>query len=70
MNQTRLEHDLLGERAVPADRYYGIQTLRALENFAMTGIPISAYPRLINSLRSDTLCRLVTAGPTLWPPNS
>src|SRR5574338_835703 len=50
MIQTRLEHDLLGEREVPAERYYGIQTLRATENFKMTGIPISHYPRLINSL--------------------
>jgi aspartate ammonia-lyase len=47
---TRREHDLLGECDVPADRYYGIQTLRALENFSITGIPISHYPRLIHSL--------------------
>ena len=50
MTQTRLEHDLLGDREVPAERYYGIQTLRALENFNMTGIPIAHYPRLIKSL--------------------
>src|SRR5688572_2493587 len=50
MTQTRLEHDLLGEREVPADRYYGIQTLRALENFNMTGIAIAHYPRLVKSL--------------------
>ena len=50
MSQTRIEHDLLGERKVPADRYYGIQTLRALENFQITGIPISHSPRFINSL--------------------
>ena len=50
MTQTRLEHDLLGEREVPAERYYGNQTLRALENFSLTGIPISSYPRLVNSL--------------------
>lgn len=50
MTKTRLEHDLLGEREVPAERYYGIQTLRALENFNLTGIPIAHYPRLINSL--------------------
>jgi len=50
MAQTRLEHDLLGEREVPAERYYGIQTLRALENFNITGIPIAHYPRLVNSL--------------------
>ncbi len=50
MSQTRLEHDLLGERQVPEDRYYGIQTLRAVENFNITGIPISHYPRLVHSL--------------------
>ena len=50
MSQTRLEHDLLGERQVPEDRYYGIQTLRAVENFSITGIPISHYPRLVHSL--------------------
>jgi aspartate ammonia-lyase len=50
MTQTRLEHDLLGERQVPEEHYYGIQTLRAVENFAMTGIPISHYPRLVHSM--------------------
>lgn len=50
MTNTRLEHDLLGERDVPAEHYYGIQTLRAVENFNITGIPISHYPRLVHSL--------------------
>jgi aspartate ammonia-lyase len=50
MIDTRVEHDLLGEREVPAEHYYGIQTLRALENFNITGIPISHYPRLVSSL--------------------
>jgi aspartate ammonia-lyase len=50
MAATRKEHDLIGEREVPADKYYGIQTLRALENFRITGIPISTYPELIRSL--------------------
>jgi len=50
METTRLEHDLLGEREVPSHRYYGIQTLRALENFQITGISIAHYPELINSL--------------------
>jgi aspartate ammonia-lyase len=50
MVQTRLEHDLLGERQVPDEHYYGIQTLRAMENFSITGIPISHYPRLVYSL--------------------
>ena len=47
---TRLEHDLLGERAVPAGAYYGIHTLRALENFPITGTPISIYPEFVNAL--------------------
>src|SRR5687767_13336348 len=46
----RIEHDLLGERAVPAGAYYGIHTLRALENFAITGVPISIYPDLVSAL--------------------
>ncbi|MGQ0545494.1 MAG: lyase family protein [Betaproteobacteria bacterium] len=46
----RIEHDLLGERAVPADAYYGIHTLRALENFSITGMPISIYPDLVAAL--------------------
>jgi aspartate ammonia-lyase len=50
MNKFRIEHDLLGEREVPAGKYYGIQTLRALENFKITGIPIGHYPHLIYSL--------------------
>lgn len=50
MTDFRTEHDSLGERQVPADCYYGIQTLRALENFSITGIPISHYPRLLHSL--------------------
>lgn len=50
MGKIRREHDLLGERDVPSEHYFGIQTLRATENFAITGIPISHYPRLIRSL--------------------
>lgn len=48
----RVEHDLLGDRQVPADAYYGIHTLRAWENFPITGIAISAYPDLVNALAS------------------
>jgi aspartate ammonia-lyase len=42
----RTEHDLLGDRDVPAEAYYGIHTLRALENFPISGMPISIYPDL------------------------
>jgi len=46
----RHEKDLLGERDVAESSYYGIQTLRAVENFPITGIPIAQYPHLINAL--------------------
>jgi len=49
---TRLEHDLLGERPVPADALYGIQTLRALENFPISGVGLSEFPTLISALAS------------------
>ncbi len=48
--ETRLEHDLLGERDVPDEYYYGVQTLRGLENFNITGIPLSHYPTIIIAL--------------------
>ena len=50
--ENRVEHDLLGDREVPADAYYGIHTLRAQENFPITGIAISTYPDLVNALVS------------------
>ena len=46
----RLEHDLLGDREVPTAAYYGVHTLRALENFPITGISIAVYPDLIRAL--------------------
>lgn len=48
--KTRLEHDLLGEREVPYEYLYGIQTLRALENFNISGILLNFFPDLIESL--------------------
>jgi aspartate ammonia-lyase len=47
---TRTEHDLLGEADVPADAYWGIHTLRALENFPITGKAIGSYPDLVRAL--------------------
>src|SRR5262249_24587190 len=46
---TRMERDLLGEKAVPASAYYGVQTARALENFQISGIPINHYPGFIEA---------------------
>ncbi|MGD8922517.1 MAG: aspartate ammonia-lyase [Candidatus Zixiibacteriota bacterium] len=48
--RTRHEHDLLGSREVPHEYYYGIQTLRALENFSISGVSLAQYPRLIEAL--------------------
>ncbi|MCS5480852.1 aspartate ammonia-lyase [Corynebacterium sp. YIM 101645] len=48
----RIEHDLLGDRGVGAECYFGVHTLRATENFPVTGIPISVYPDLIIALAS------------------
>lgn len=47
---TRHEHDLLGDRDVPDHVYYGIQTLRALENFNISGVSLQFFPTLISSL--------------------
>ncbi len=47
---SRREKDLLGERDVPDARYFGIQTLRAIENFSITGVPVAQYPHLIRAL--------------------
>src|SRR5437773_3517430 len=49
-DQARIEHDLLGDRAVPATAYFGVHTLRAIENFPITGNSISIYPELIRAL--------------------
>ena len=49
-SRMRIEHDLLGEREVPDDALYGIQTLRALENFPITGIALREFPALVEAL--------------------
>ena len=59
---SRTEHDLLGDREVPSECYYGIQTLRALENFEITGIPLSMFPRFVNSLASVKMAAALANG--------
>lgn len=49
-HRTRTEHDLLGDRDVPFEALYGVQTLRALENFPITGIPLREFPVLIEAI--------------------
>ena len=48
--RTRREHDLLGDREVPEDALYGVQTLRALENFPITGVALREFPLLVEAL--------------------
>ena len=47
MTDYRTEHDLLGERQVPAGALYGISTVRALENFPLSGRGV--HPELIHA---------------------
>ena len=44
----RTEHDSVGDKKVPEDAYYGVQTLRAVENFRITGLQM--HPEIISSL--------------------
>src|SRR5258706_11305085 len=48
-SQVRVEKDLLGEKEIPADAYYGVQTQRALENFQLSGVQINHYPGFIEA---------------------
>ncbi|MCC2594167.1 aspartate ammonia-lyase [Tessaracoccus sp. OS52] len=50
MPRTRTERDLLGTREVPADVYWGVHTLRAVENFPISGRTISDIPQLVRSM--------------------
>ncbi len=45
----RMEHDLLGDRPLPGEAYYGIQTLRAVENFPITGIQVGHFPNFVRA---------------------
>src|SRR5271170_7782730 len=47
--KVRTESDLLGEKEVPADAYYGVQTARALENFKISGVDINHYPGFVEA---------------------
>jgi aspartate ammonia-lyase len=47
---TRREHDLLGERDIPSDSYWGIHTMRAVENFPITGVPVGHFPKFVRAL--------------------
>jgi aspartate ammonia-lyase len=46
----RAEHDSLGERELPNNAYYGVQTVRALENFAISGVPLRNFAHFVDAL--------------------
>ena len=48
--KTRIEHDLLGQKEVPAESYYGIHTLRALENFQISSTKVGENLPFIRAL--------------------
>ena len=50
LESTRIEEDLLGQIEVPNHAYYGVQTLRALQNFKLSDVPLSHYPDFVIAL--------------------
>jgi aspartate ammonia-lyase len=49
MTTTRTERDFLGAREIPSDAYYGVQTQRGMDNFRITGVPMSAEPEFVRA---------------------
>src|SRR6478752_1848626 len=47
--KTRTEHDLLGDKQIPNEAYYGVQTARALENFQVSGVKTNFYPDYVKA---------------------
>ncbi|MGV3001950.1 aspartate ammonia-lyase [Vibrio sp. E150_018] len=50
VQQFRIEEDLLGTREVPAEAYYGIHTIRAIENFNISNTTISDVPEFVRGM--------------------
>lgn len=50
MSATRTETDLLGDREVPSDAYYGVHTVRAIENFKISGKVVSDVPEFVRGM--------------------
>ncbi|RDE10087.1 aspartate ammonia-lyase [Pelagibacterium lacus] len=46
----RRERDLMGEADMPADAYWGVHSLRALENFPISGVKVGDFPELVRAL--------------------
>ncbi len=50
LTAVRREHDLLGDREVPLSAYYGVQTLRGVENFPISGMPLKNFAHFVDAL--------------------
>ncbi|MEG1863798.1 MAG: aspartate ammonia-lyase [Alistipes sp.] len=48
--KTRREHDLLGEMDIPVECYFGVQTMRAVENFHISRVRLNFFPEFIKGL--------------------
>ena len=59
-SSTRNEHDLLGERDIPSDAYYGIQTLRAYENFNISKVRLHQFSPFIRAFATVKKAAAIT----------
>lgn len=48
--ETRVEHDLLGDKNIPVEYYFGIQTMRAMENFHISRVKLCMFPAFVKAL--------------------
>ncbi len=48
--KTRREHDLLGELDIPVEYYFGVQTMRAVDNFHISRVRLNFFPEFIKAL--------------------
>ncbi|MBQ8291567.1 MAG: aspartate ammonia-lyase [Clostridia bacterium] len=60
MKEYRIEHDSIGEKEVPADAYYGVQTLRAYENFKISGKKV--HPEFVKAIAEVKKAAAITNG--------
>jgi aspartate ammonia-lyase len=58
----RIEHDSLGDRVVPRHVYYGVQTLRAVENFPISGIRLRQFPDFVRAFALVKKAAAITNG--------
>ena len=62
----RVERDSIGVKDIPEDVYYGVQSLRAAENFHITGL--NMHPEIINSLAYTIVCFFHSFSPPMYLP--